>query len=240
MDGPHCNYRSIAALVVAGVVLSASASHAAGGHVVSGGHGGGAGHTYAGGWHGAFGPGYRGNGYYGYPGYGYGYGYGFGLGLGLGYGYGYGYPYYGYGYPYYGYGYPVYAYPPGTTNPDTNLPPGWGAPPAPSGGMVAAPPPSLIDSNVVLWVNTPPDALVWVNGNKTNQTGPRRQFLSTGLAPGRTYTYDIQVQWKGPDGKWVDLAQHVSVKGGERRIVDFGLPMPPHADIAPVTNRPGR
>jgi uncharacterized protein (TIGR03000 family) len=196
------------------------------------GHGGGAGHV-AGGGHGYGGYGYRGyGGYgrgYGYGGYGrYGYGgwyggwgWGFGLGLGLGYGYGYGYPYY----PYYGYPYPYPAY---AAN---------GYPPPPANGQAPVgpgmPPVRNPDSEVVLSVRGPADAIVWINGEKTTQSGPRRDFVSSGLAPGRTYTFEIRAQWKGPDGKPIESTQRVPVQGGERRAIDFATP--PHSlDLAPV------
>jgi uncharacterized protein (TIGR03000 family) len=208
----------------------------------NGGHGGGAGHTLAAG---RFGPGY-GRGFYG-PGYGhgfygpgfYGLGLGVGLGYGLGYGYNYGYPYpYYYGYPYapagYGYPAPVYVNPGCVAAPPAGGPavaaggavPG-GAVPAGASGPGAAGPVRLTESDVMLSIRVPPEAVVHINGTQTGQTGPRREFVSSGLVPGRSYTFDVVARWTGPDGRVVQREQRLPVQGGERRAVDFLTPAVP-------------
>jgi uncharacterized protein (TIGR03000 family) len=188
------------------------------------GHGGGGGHTpapaYRGGYRGYWG-GYRHYGGWGYP----------GVGFGVGLGYGWGYPYYGYYYDgcvpiyvdpgYYGpgfVGYPAPVYQPtGSAAVSAPAPVGQGTSP----GSGPAPPVRLTDTNVLFSVRVPSDAIVWFNGFKTDQTGPRREFASAGLAPGRTYTFDIRARWTGQDGKIVDVDRRISVQGGERRTVDF-------------------
>jgi uncharacterized protein (TIGR03000 family) len=212
------------ALAVVGIVLNSSVACA-----VGGGHGAGAGHAL-GGFHGGCGPGFCGGfrpGFrsfygYGYPGW-WGPGLGFGLGLGLGYGLGYGYGGYGYGgypYPYYppAYAYPVYVTPP--------CPPPTGAAP-PGGAPPAGPPPGpvrLTETDVLFSIRVPPEAVVKINGTPTNQNGLRREFMSSGLLPGRTYTYTVTAHWTGQDGQAVDLERRISVQGGERRNVDFLTP----------------
>ncbi len=228
--------RTVAAVVLG---LGWSAGGAWGvGHAV-GGHGGGAGHPLAGGgFRGGFcGPGFRGyhRGFYGYPGWYYGPGLGFGLGLGMGYGLG-----YGYGYPYYGYGpaYPIYV-DAGCAVPAYGVPPagpatGPGAAPAPAG---SSPPPGgvrLTDSDVLLSIRVPPEAIVKINGVQTNQNGPRREFMSSGLLPGRTYTFVVAARWTGPNGKAVELEQRVPVQGGERRNIDFLTQAPPPPNDPPL------
>jgi uncharacterized protein (TIGR03000 family) len=209
-------------LAAAAVTFGTSEARSAGA-----GHGGGAGHALAG--RGPYGRGYgygygrgygygygRGYGYYGYPGY-----YGLGLGLGVGYGYGYGYgP--GYGYPL-GYGYPPYDVnfgpPPGVIGQGGAVigqPPG----PIPQGNPFAAGPARLTDSDLLLSIHVPPDAIVRVNGTPTSQNGPRREFMSSGLSPGRSYTFVVAAHWNGPNGV-VDLERRLRVMGGERRNVDF-------------------
>jgi uncharacterized protein (TIGR03000 family) len=216
-----------------------------------GGHGGGAGHIIAArgwpGWHGyhGWGYGYRG---WGWPYYGYGFGFGVGLGVGYGLGYGYGYPYYGYGYPYYDFGYPYYQYPNGYAVPagGAGSPPPVYAAPAPAPYSAAAPPvgPTVLaarmrnyppaaatDTDVSLIVRVPAEAVVWVNGTKTSQTGPRREFVSSGLAPGQSYSFLVRAQWTGPDGKPATSDQRISVRAGERRALDFGEPSPRAAEV---------
>lgn len=221
-----------AALVLLGSALTCAAH--------GGGHGGGGGHEFAGG--GGFGHGGFGHGGFGYRGYGFrGYGYGgygwfpFGLGLGLGYGLGYG-SGWGYGYPYY----PYYAYP----SVPVYVSPGYG-PACPVAGQAPASgagapggPVRLTDMDVLLNIRVPPDAVVRINGQQTTQGGPRREFVSSGLAPGRTYTFMVTARWTDATGKPVELEQRVHVQGGERRNVDFLAPPPLPAEI-PVVHRSG-
>jgi uncharacterized protein (TIGR03000 family) len=234
---------STSILTMTGLIVSADQARCSGE-----GHGGGAGHAGIGGYggHGGYG-GYGGRGYgYGRYGYGYGgYGFGYGFGLGLGLGYYAGYPYYGYpyyGYPY-AYGYPAapypYAYPGyapaygpgyGASPPNADPASGPAIPPIPgsvaSAGGIAIPAPRSPDTDVTLIVRIPADATVWINGVKTTQTGSRREFVSSGLAPGRSYTFDVRAQWVSLDGKPVDLHRKIAAQAGERRTVDFS-PMTP-------------
>jgi uncharacterized protein (TIGR03000 family) len=79
---------------------------------------------------------------------------------------------------------------------------------------------------MLLSIRVPPDALVRINGEQTGQNGARREFLSSGLSPGRTYTFVVTAQWTGPEGKAVEREQRIHVQGGERRNVDFLMPYP--------------
>ena len=205
---------AIAAMTPGG---TAFARGGGGGHG-GGGHGGGGYHGGYGGYHGGYGYGNRG---YGYGGYGYGFGSGVGVGLLLG-GYG-GYGGYGgggyggyggasYTSGYNGYGPDYYGQPPAGYDPSMASPGGpGGAPP----GIV-----NLTDSDVLLSVRVPANATVWLNGDQTTQTGPRREYISSGLTPGKTYTFEIQAQWE-QNGKVMNFKKKVPVQGGERRTVDF-------------------
>lgn len=230
----------IVARMLTAIVVSLGATLRCPGHG-GGGHGGGAGHTL-GGYGGSricpygFRGGYR-YGFYRYPGF-YGYPwYGFGLGLGLGYGLGYGYGYgLGYGYPYYPYagGYSVYISPgsgPSPAAPAAYPVAGQGPAPGLPAGPVAGTPIRLTDSDVLLSIRVPADAIVQINGEKTNQIGPRREFMSSGLSPGRTYTFVVSARWTGPNGQALQLQQRVHVQGGERRNVDFLMPPSPARDL---------
>jgi uncharacterized protein (TIGR03000 family) len=221
MYRPRLPVLSLLALVLATTATGAppagttDGGHGSGGHSGSGGHGGGAGHSVAGpsgGLFEGFRPGFRHFHYY--PGW-------FGVGLGCGYGW-------GYGYPYYPYGYPIYV------DPICAAAPNGGPPPGP-----AAAPVRLTETDVILSVHVPPDAVVRINGVKTTQTGPRREFMSSGLSPGRTYTFDVNVQWTGPDGRGRELERRLTVQGGERRTMDFTMPPSPRQDV-PAQNLAGR
>jgi uncharacterized protein (TIGR03000 family) len=80
---------------------------------------------------------------------------------------------------------------------------------------------------VALSIRVPPDAVVRINGRPTTQNGPRREFLSSGLVPGSTYTFVLTARWTGSDGQPVEREQRVQLQGGERRNVDFLAPPPP-------------
>ncbi len=207
MFRPLRAHRWIAPLIVAALGFSNGVLHAA-----PGGHGGGPGHAGRpggfGGPHGPIAPAYRG--YYGYPrGYG-----GFGVGIGFGYGYGWGYPY--------GYGYPAYVVP------------AYGA-----GYVIPEPlgqPVRVAQTEVHFTVRAQPAATVWINGAKSTQSGAVREFVSAGLEPGRTYTYEFSAEWMGPDGKTLEQKRQLSVHAGERIVIEFADP-PAQLDVLPEPKR---
>ena len=146
--------------------------------------------------------GYYANRYRGYyPNYG-----GFYPGALLGFGSGYGLPWYG-AYSGYGYNYNVPAY---ATYASAN---------GPMQGTA-----DMAPTEVAFLVVTPPTATVWANGVKTRQTGPEREFSSSGLVPGKSYTYNFRAAWTAPNGQPFDQTRTVKVAGGEKRVVDFFAP----------------
>ena len=92
---------------------------------------------------------------------------------------------------------------------------------------------------MLLSIRVPPQAIVRINGEQTSQYGPRREFMSSGLAPGRTYPFVVTARWTGPDGQVVEREQRLHVQGGERRNVDFLTPSPPPRDF-PLIDNAGR
>ena len=70
-------------------------------------------------------------------------------------------------------------------------------------------------------VSVPADAKVWFDDFLTEQTGPERSFESPPLTPGKTYSYEITAQWRGPDGKDVVRKQQVSVRANATSSVEF-------------------
>lgn len=101
--------------------------------------------------------------------------------------------------------------------------------PALPADQAAAPPPAELPAEMpsgqelVLRVHVLPSATVWVNGGLTTTTGEFREFISTGLQPGRTYTYTVRAKWS--DGQLsFDQTRRVKVQGGEVRSVDFAGP----------------
>jgi uncharacterized protein (TIGR03000 family) len=172
-----------------------SGGRSGGGGSARGGHGGSA---------------HGGHGGYGRGGYGYGRG-GYGYGLG-----GYGYGGYGYGLGGYGYGgyYPSYTYDYGA--------PAYGYPDMPSTVLTRqsgsyAP---ASDNTAGIHVRVPNSATVWVDGGRTQQTGPNRDFVTPALKPGTTFEYQIKARWM-EDGKPVEQTRTVKVRANEASNVDF-------------------
>lgn len=174
-----------------------------------------------------------------YGGYGYGHGYGYSP-------YGYGYSPYGYGLGYghnswynpgysggYSRGWPSYY---STYTPSYYSSPGYssgyayGTPssgyqsfyPANTGGTQYASneSQSMNNNTVFMEMRVPPNAEVWFNGTKTQQTGMFRQFVSPQLEAGKHYTYDIRVTWN-EEGRQVARTRKLDVHAGDRMSLDF-------------------
>ena len=90
----------------------------------------------------------------------------------------------------------------------------------------------------MLNVQAPNNAIILINGQKTHQTGSHRDFTSTGLEAGKSYTFEVRAQWAGADGKPVDITRKIPVHGGERWVVDFNVASA--NDITPVGNQTPR
>lgn len=199
----------LGALTLAALPWTAATGLAAhgGGH---GGHGGFAHHH---------GHGYRYGGFY--P--------GFGFGLGLGYGLGYGYAPFVYGG--YGYGglYPAYAprvvvvvppaKPPAAPAelPLSDIPnAGQTIPPA-----TTLPPPTASGGAAYLRVRVPADAVLWIDGDPTDQKGAERTFATPELEPGKVYVYEVKARW-AQGGQPVEQTLQVEVRAGRTSTVSFG------------------
>jgi uncharacterized protein (TIGR03000 family) len=64
------------------------------------------------------------------------------------------------------------------------------------------------------------DAEVWVGGEKTQQEGTWRQFVSPQLNPDKNYTYEVRARWT-ENGKPVEKTREVSVQANGVSTVDF-------------------
>jgi uncharacterized protein (TIGR03000 family) len=191
--------RIIQVLAVA-AFLSAAAPGWAGGHGGGGGHGG----THGGGFHGGgFHGGFHGGSFHGgWGGYGWG-GYGYGWG-----GYGWGWPGYAWGWPGYGWDYAPGYYP----GYDLGYPGYSGAATMPNDGLAH------------FRVTVPAaDAQVWLNGQRTEQTGKDRHFKSPPIAPGKDYSYEVRARWL-ENGRSVERTQMVVVRANQRLSIDVAKP----------------
>jgi uncharacterized protein (TIGR03000 family) len=216
----YCARVLASVLATVSLEFGSSASCAAGE-----GHGAGAGHVLVPVHGGRYGCGPRFRGYCGYPAC---------YGFGLGYGWWYGYPYFPYDY-----GYAVYVDPvlPSAPYAGTRADPPSSRELAlvPPGNRTNPSPVHLTETDVLLSIRVPPDAVVRINDVATTQSGPRREFISSGLEPGRTYTFIVSAQLLGANGQRRELEQRVQVRGGERWTIDFVMPsLPPQHEPQPM------
>lgn len=90
------------------------------------------------------------------------------------------------------------------------------------GGVPTEPQPAApLDTPASIRVNVPADALVFVNDRPTTSTGAERSFVSRGLANGRTYAYQLRVEYS-IDGKQVVENKTVRLHAGESIDLSFG------------------
>jgi uncharacterized protein (TIGR03000 family) len=170
-------------------------------------------------------------GFYGYwPGYGRGF-YGYGLSYARGfYGSGYGPSYAPYAYssssyaPGYGpsYGSSGYGYGPDAGGYSGSVMSGYYAPPAdatpPEGGDTGS-----ADNRAYIRMEVPADAEIWVEGVKTSQAGPVREFASPPLDAGRVYVYTVRARWT-VNGRPVEQTREVNARANAWTDVDFTKP----------------
>jgi uncharacterized protein (TIGR03000 family) len=76
-------------------------------------------------------------------------------------------------------------------------------------------------NRALIQLRVPNNAEVFFEGEKTNQTGPQRRFVSPPLQVGTTFTYDVRARWMDDSGKPVEKTQQVKVQAGRRSMVDF-------------------
>jgi uncharacterized protein (TIGR03000 family) len=72
-------------------------------------------------------------------------------------------------------------------------------------------------------IYVPADAEVWLEGQKTQQAGEMRTFISPPLQPGEDYQYTIRARWKEA-GKDIEQEQKIIVHAGSRKLVRFPAP----------------
>jgi len=99
--------------------------------------------------------------------------------------------------------------------------------------------PANAANRAFIQVQVPANAEVWIEGDKTSQTGPNRAFASPPLQTGKSFTYDVRARWTGADGKAVDRTKQVKVQAGQRSTVSFSdadareAVKPPKPDVKP-------
>jgi uncharacterized protein (TIGR03000 family) len=69
-------------------------------------------------------------------------------------------------------------------------------------------------------VRVPGNAQVWIDDQRTNQTGPMREFVTPALNPGQEYNYDIRARWM-ENGQEVVRDRKVTFHAGDRLAVNM-------------------
>jgi len=81
----------------------------------------------------------------------------------------------------------------------------------------AAPAPT---GSAQIQVDVPASARVYFDGTPTTQTGPSRDYVTSGLTPGVPYRYTVRVEWQ-EGGRTVERSRTVSFMAGARVHLDF-------------------
>lgn len=89
---------------------------------------------------------------------------------------------------------------------------------APRPPFVPLPPP--LPLTALLKVQVPPDAEVWLDGQKMRSTGAMRHYRSPPLDPTKEFAYEVRTRWFVKDTP-VDEVRHVAIRAGATALVDF-------------------
>jgi uncharacterized protein (TIGR03000 family) len=94
---------------------------------------------------------------------------------------------------------------------------------------------------VILTVQVPAEARVFVNGKETSSLGTTRVFASKGLTPGKKYDFVVKMQ-SSRDGKPLEQSKTVSLIAGDRQTLALaGEPVDvPKATLAAAGVPPGK
>jgi uncharacterized protein (TIGR03000 family) len=85
----------------------------------------------------------------------------------------------------------------------------------------AKPDPSGQPAEITL--NVPLDAIVFVDGQRTNTSGLSRRFVTPPLSSGQKYYYDVKVSWIEGSRPRV-YNRHLSFKAGDRIALNLAQP----------------
>jgi len=79
------------------------------------------------------------------------------------------------------------------------------------------------DNRVLITARVPPNAEIWVDDQKTTQTGGIRSFISPPLDGDHTFVYHLRARWT-EDGRQVEKNRRYDVHAGDRLFVNFTNP----------------
>ena len=93
--------------------------------------------------------------------------------------------------------------------------------PAPTYTAYYAPEPVVPRSAALVRLGVPANAEVFFSGEKTQQRGESRSFVTPPLESGKKYVYHIKVRWTDSKGKAVEREERVRVHPDDRLHFDF-------------------
>lgn len=82
-------------------------------------------------------------------------------------------------------------------------------------------PAPIVPGAALIRVIVPPDAVLWIDGNPTTQTGPERLFVTPPLEAQTAFLYEIRARWRAGNTE-VSRKRTARVWAGDRITVDFG------------------
>lgn len=95
--------------------------------------------------------------------------------------------------------------------------------PYPQGPGTGVPGRRVASTAAVFHIRVPKEAAIRFDGQKTQQTGTNREFITPPLTPWKAYTYRIWVQWMDK-GKPVDQFRQITFYAGDNINLDFRYP----------------
>jgi uncharacterized protein (TIGR03000 family) len=96
-----------------------------------------------------------------------------------------------------------------------------------------AQPVAPLDRRALVTIRVPTtDAQVWIEDQKTSETGTTREYRSPKLEKGHHYTYEIRAQWK-QDGQVYKQSRKFPVNPGDHILVDFAKNNPREVETKP-------
>jgi uncharacterized protein (TIGR03000 family) len=96
------------------------------------------------------------------------------------------------------------------------------------------PTPDAPAGTVLLNVQVPANAKVWIDGASTTSTGVARSFVSPQLTPGKQFTYEVKAQWT-EGGQQVTRTRRIPVQAGQ--AVDINLQQPTQEEMKSTTRK---
>lgn len=90
----------------------------------------------------------------------------------------------------------------------------------PDGPMPMLQPVPQVDPLAHLLVHVPAQADIWLEGERMQQPGPDRRFVTPPLEIGEKYSYEVRARWT-EDGKEIEQSKNVILRSGDWISIRF-------------------